>query len=149
MQVTPQQIETFRTEGWLFLPEAVSPEEADLLRQEVVSIYDQHFPELWREKSGAPRAAFAADTCNEAFRLLGAYSRLVKPVEQIFGESACLHQYKINAKSAFTGEVRQWRRDYSNWNRGDGTPEPKAMNIVPVEDDALIRLARSHRQAAE
>jgi hypothetical protein len=28
-------------------------------------------------------------------------------------------------------------------------PEPKAMNIVPVEDDALTCLARSHRQAAE
>jgi L-proline 4-hydroxylase len=105
MKLTSQQIETFHSEGWLFLPELFSPEEVDLLRREALSIYDEHRPEVWREKNGAPRTAFAAHTYNEAFRLLGAHPRLINPVEQIFGEHLYMHQYKINAKAAFTGEV--------------------------------------------
>jgi hypothetical protein len=44
---------------------------------------------------------------NEAFRLPGAHSRLIRPVEQIFGEQLYRHQFKINAKAAFDGEVGQ------------------------------------------
>jgi ectoine hydroxylase len=137
MQLRPEQIKTFHTEGWLFLPEVFGPEEVDLLRQEAVSIYDQNRPEVWREKSGAPRTAFAAHTYNEAFRLLGAHPRLIKPVEHIFGEQVYMHQYKINAKSAFTGEVWQWHQDYGTWKRDDGMPEPRAMNISVFLDEVM------------
>jgi ectoine hydroxylase len=137
MQLTPEQIKTFRTDGWLFLPKVFGPEEVDLLRQEALSIYDQDRPEVWREKSGAPRTAFAAHTYNEAFRLLGSHPRLIKPVEQIFGEPVYMHQYKINAKSAFTGEVWQWHQDYGTWKRDDGMPEPKAMNISVFLDEVM------------
>ena len=94
--------------GRLFLPELFSAEEVSLLAREAVSIYDTNRPEVWREKSGAPRTAFAAHLYNEAFGLLGAHPRMIEPVEQIFGEKVYMHQYKINAKSAFTGDVWQW-----------------------------------------
>ena len=57
MKLTPQQIEFFHREGWLFLPELFSQEEVDFLAREAVSIYDTNRPEVWREKSGAPHAA--------------------------------------------------------------------------------------------
>jgi ectoine hydroxylase len=137
MQLTQQQIETFHREGWLFLPELFSEEEVALLRREAVAIYDQERPEVWREKSGAPRTAFAAHTYNEAFRLLGAHPRLIRPVEQIFGEQLYMHQYKINAKAAFTGEVWQWHQDYGTWKRDDGMPQPRAMNISVFLDEVM------------
>jgi ectoine hydroxylase len=137
MRLTPEQIETFRTEGWLFLPELFDAEEVDLLRREAVSIYDEQRPEVWREKNGAPRTAFAAHTYNEAFRLLGAHPRLINAVEQIFGEKLYMHQYKINAKAAFTGEVWQWHQDYGTWKRDDGMPDPKAMNISVFLDEVM------------
>ena len=71
MKLTPAQLEQFHTEGWLFLPELFSQEEVDFLAREAVNIYDANRPEVWREKSGAPRTAFAAHLYNEAFRLLG------------------------------------------------------------------------------
>ena len=37
---------------------------------------------------------------------------MIEPIEQIFGEKVYMHQYKINAKSAFTGDVWQWHQDY-------------------------------------
>jgi len=92
-----------------FLPELFSQEEVALLAREAEGIYDTKRPEVWREKSGAPRTAFAAHLYNEAFRLLGAHPRMIDPVEQVFGEKVYMHQYKINAKSAFTGDVWQWQ----------------------------------------
>jgi len=85
MKLTQEQIDYFNREGWLFLPELFSQEEVDLLAREAVSIYDTDRPEVWREKSGAPRTAFAAHLYNEAFGLLGAHPRMIDPVEQIFG----------------------------------------------------------------
>ena len=151
MRLTEQQVRQFNEEGYLFLPDCFSPEEVAALRTEAVSIYDTDRPEVWREKSGAPRTAFAAHTYNEAFRLLGAHPRLINPVEQLFGEQLYMHQYKINAKSAFDGEVWQWHQDFGTWHRDDGMPEPKAMNIAVFLDEVthingpLMIVPRSHK----
>ena len=69
MRLTDEQVARFHTEGWLFLPEAFTPEEVAVLRTEAERIYRENRPEIWREKSGAPRTAFAAHTYNEAFRI--------------------------------------------------------------------------------
>jgi ectoine hydroxylase len=151
MRLTDAQIAQFETEGWLFLPELFSAEEVAVLREEAEAIYRQDRPEIWREKSGAPRTAFAAHTYNEAFRLLGAHPRMIEPIEQIFGEKLYMHQFKINAKAAFTGDVWQWHQDYGTWARDDGMPEPRAMNIAVFLDEvfpfngALMLIPKSHK----
>ena len=120
--------------------------------REAEAIYRTDRQEVWREKSGAPRTAFAAHTYNEAFRLLGAHPRLIEPVEQLFGEKVYMHQFKINAKAAFDGEVWQWHQDYGTWARDDGMPEPRAMNISVFLDEVmpingpLMLVPKSHKQ---
>src|SRR3954447_21423752 len=79
MQLTPQQLQQFRDEGWLFLPDCFSEAEVAILRDEAERIYATDRQEVWREKTGAPRTAFAAHTYNEAFRLLGNHPRLIRP----------------------------------------------------------------------
>ena len=154
MKLTQQQIDDFNREGWLFLPELFSQEEVSLLAREAERIYDTDRPEVWREKSGAPRTAFAAHLYNEAFGLLGAHPRMIDPVVQIFGEKVYMHQYKINAKSAFTGDVWQWHQDYGTWKRDDGMPEARAMNLAVFVDDVnefngpLWFIPRSHKKGA-
>jgi ectoine hydroxylase len=149
--LTEDQVRQFHDEGYLFLPEAFSAEEIAVLRQEALGIYNTDRREIWREKSGAPRTAFAAHTYNEAFELLGAHPRLIRPVEQVFGEPLYMHQFKINAKSAFDGEVWQWHQDYGTWARDDGMPKPRAMNISVFLDEVthingpLMIVPRSHR----
>jgi ectoine hydroxylase len=150
MTLTDQQVAHFHREGYLFLPELFTPEEVAVLRHEAERIYAVERPEVWREKSGAPRTAFAAHRYNEAFRLLAAHPRMIAPVEQIFGEKLYMHQFKINAKSAFTGDVWQWHQDYGTWARDDGMPEPRAMNIAVYLDEVmaingpLMLVPRSH-----
>jgi ectoine hydroxylase len=151
MRLTPEQLEAFDEEGYLFLPDCFSDAEVAALRRDAELIYDSGRPEVWQEKSGAPRTAFAAHTYNEGFRLLGAHPRLVEPVEQLFGEQLYMHQFKVNAKAAFDGDVWQWHQDYGTWARDDGMPEPRAMNISVFLDEVmpingpLMFIPRSHK----
>ena len=55
----------------------------------------------------------------------------------MFGEGVYVHQFKLNAKAAFEGDVWQWHQDYGTWARDDGMPEPRAMNIAVFLDEVL------------
>ena len=80
MPLSPAQFKAFDEDGYLFLPDCFSGEEVAALRREAELIYHSGRPEVWQEKSGAPRTAFAAHTYNEGFRLLGSHPRLIEPV---------------------------------------------------------------------
>ena len=62
-----------------------------------------------------------------------------------------MHQFKVNAKAAFNGDVWQWHQDYGVWSRDDLMPEPRAMNIALFLEDvtefngALMFIPRSHK----
>ncbi len=150
--LSDQQVRHFNEEGYLFLPETFTPDECAVLREEAESVYRQQRPEIWREKSGAPRTAFAAHLYNHAFGLLARHPRMIGPVQQLFGEPVYMHQFKINAKASFTGDVWQWHQDYGTWARDDGMPEPRAMNIAVFLDEVmpingpLMLVPRSHTE---
>jgi ectoine hydroxylase len=151
MRLSSDQIRLFDEQGFVFFPDCFSQEEAELLRGEADEILRSHRQEVWREKTGAPRTAFAAHTYNEAFRLMAHDRRLVEPLEQLFGEGVYVHQFKINAKAAFEGDVWQWHQDYGTWARDDGMPQPRAMNISIFLDEVLpingplMLIPRSHK----
>ncbi len=152
MKLTTQQIKQFEDDGWLFMPDMFSPEEVAALATEAVGIFKSDRKEIWRETNGAPRTAFAAHTYNEAFGILGRHPRLIEPLEQLFGEPVYMHQYKINAKARFDGDVWQWHQDYGTWARDDGMPEPRSMNISVFLDEVfsfngpLMLIPKSHKQ---
>lgn len=152
MKLTDAQLQEFDREGYLFFPGCFAKEEADLLREEAHAIFAMDREEVWREKSGVARTAFAAHTYNEAYRRLGRHPRLITPVEQILGGRLYMHQFKINAKAAFDGAVWQWHQDYATWYNDDDMPEPKAMNIALFLAEAnefngpLMFIPRSHRK---
>src|SRR3979411_1588729 len=151
MKLTPEQIAAFDEQGYVFFPNCFSEDEVAVLRSEADAILRTNRQEVWREKTGAPRTAFAAHTYNEAFRLLAHHPRLVEPLQQLFGEPVYVHQFKINAKAAFEGDVWQWHQDYGTWARDDGMPQPRAMNIAVFLDEvypfngALMPVPRSHK----
>lgn len=152
MPLTDEDLKKFDEEGYLFFPGWFSTQEADLLKHEAENIYGMDREEVWREGSGAPRTAFAAHHYNEGFRRLGAHPRLIKPAEQILDGPLYIHQYKVNAKAPFDGEVWQWHQDYGTWKRDDEMPEPRAMNIAVFLDDVtaangpLLFIPGSHKR---
>src|SRR5258708_17537243 len=127
MQLSPSQLQAFDEQGYLFFPDCFSEEEIAQLRDQAEAILKLDRQEVWREKTGAPRTAFAAHTFNETFHLLACHPRLVEPLRQLFGEEVYVHQFKLNAKAAFEGDVWQWHQDYGTWARDDGMPQPRAM----------------------
>ena len=152
MQLSADQLRDFDEQGYLFFPNCFSEEEIALLRDDAEAILKLDRQEVWREKTGAPRTAFAAHTFNETFRLLASHPRLVEPLRQLFGEDVYVHQFKLNAKAAFEGDVWQWHQDYGTWARDDGMPQARAMNIAVFLDEvmpingALMLISKSHKQ---
>lgn len=136
MQLSPAQIETFDRDGYLFFPSLFSPEEVRTLTDEVPRLYAQHRPENVREKgSDAVRTNFAAHLYSAPFARLARHPRMVGPVQQILDEPLYMHQFKINGKAAFDGDVWQWHQDFGTWFNDDLMPEPRAMNVAIFLDE--------------
>ncbi|SLN30930.1 phytanoyl-CoA dioxygenase family protein [Oceanibacterium hippocampi] len=151
MRLNETELKRFDEDGYLFFPGKFTPAEAAMLKREAETVYATDRKEVWRESSGVARTAFAAHTYNEGFRRLGAHPRLIEPVRQLLGGEVYMHQYKVNAKAAFDGDVWQWHQDYGTWKRDDEMPEPRAMNIAVFLDDVtaangpLLFIPGSHK----
>ena len=146
------QLQQFDTEGWLFFKNVFDAEEIALLNEEAHRIFAMDREEVFRESDGkTARTAFAAQNYNNAFHCLGRHPRLVGPVRQLLGGDVYMHQFKVNAKAAFNGDVWQWHQDFGTWHRDDGMPEPRAMNIALFLEDvtefngALMFIPKSHK----
>jgi ectoine hydroxylase len=155
MKLTPEQLNRFERDGYLFFPSLFSEREMAVLLAEIPGIYRQHRPEIVREKgSDAVRTVFAGHLINEAFAKLGRHPRMIQPVVQYFGEPVYMHQFKINGKQAFDGDVWQWHQDYGTWKNDDDMPEPRAMNVAVFLDEVnefngpLLFIPGSHKLGA-
>ncbi len=152
MKLNTEQIAQYERDGYIFFPSLFTPTEMKVLLDEVPNIYAEQRPEIVREKDGkTPRTSFAAHTYNDAFAKLGRHPRMVDPVQQLFGEAVYMHQFKINGKQAFDGDVWQWHQDFGTWHRDDGMPEARAMNVAIFLDEVnefngpLLFIPGSHK----
>jgi ectoine hydroxylase len=63
-----------------------------------------------------------------------------------------MHQFKINGKMAFEGDVWQWHQDYGTWLNDDLMPTERAMNVAIFLDDVnpfngpLMFIPGSHKK---
>jgi len=136
MRLTPQQLEQFDREGFLFFPGLFTLPEIKVLLDEVPRLYAQQRPENVREKTGGVvRTNFAAHMYSKPFATLARHPRMLEPVMQMYGEGLYMHQFKINGKMAFDGDVWQWHQDYGTWVNDDFMPEPRAMNVAIFLDE--------------
>jgi ectoine hydroxylase len=155
MKLTAEQIARFDRDGYLFFPSLFTPGEIRVLNDEVPNLYAQQRPENVREKGKeAVRTNFAAHMYSEPFARLARHPRMVEPVTQVFGEPVYMHQFKINGKAAFDGDVWQWHQDYGTWMNDDLMPEARAMNVAIFLDEVnefngpLMFIPGSHKQGA-
>ena len=70
----------------------------------------------------------------------------------LLGEALYMHQFKINGKMAFEGDVWQWHQDYGTWLNDDLMPTERAMNVAIFLDDVnefngpLMFIPGSHKK---
>jgi ectoine hydroxylase len=153
MKLTPEQRAQFERDGYLFFPGHFSPEETRALTDAVPDLYSKREAFNVREKgSDAVRTNFAAHLISEPFARLARHPRMVGPVMDLFDEEVYMHQFKINGKMAFEGDVWQWHQDYGTWLNDDLMPTERAMNVAIFLDDVnehngpLMFIPGSHRK---
>jgi ectoine hydroxylase len=153
MRLNRQQIDQFEREGYLFFPGQFSADETRVLTAAVPELYARREAYNVREKgSDAVRTNFAAHLISAPFARLARHPRMVQPVMDLLGEELYMHQFKINGKMAFEGDVWQWHQDYGTWLNDDQMPTERAMNVAIFLDDVnefngpLMFIPGSHRK---
>ena len=136
MKLSPEQLAQFDRDGYLFFPGLFTPQETQTLTDSVPALYSRREAYNVRERgSDAVRTNFAAHLYSEPFAKLARHPRMLEPVAQLLGEDLYMHQFKINGKMAFDGDVWQWHQDYGTWVNDDHMPEPRAMNVAIFLDE--------------
>ena len=153
MKLSAEQHIQFERDGYLFFPAHFSAQETQNLLDAVPELYSRREDYNVREKGkDAVRTNFAAHLYSEPFAKLARHPRMIEPVEDLLGEKLYMHQFKINGKMAFEGDVWQWHQDYGTWLNDDHMPTERAMNIAIFLDDVtehngpLMFIPGSHKK---
>ena len=153
MNLTLEQRNRFEKEGYLFFPSLFSQEEVQYLVATVPELYERREEYNYREKKGnVVRTNFAAHLYSKPFAKLARHPRMIKPVEDLLQENLYMHQFKINGKMAFEGDVWQWHQDYGTWFNDDLMPTARAMNVAVFLDEVtefngpLLFIPGSHKK---
>ena len=153
MRLSPAQIAQFDRDGYLFFPGLFQRNEIDRLNAAVPELYSRREAYNVRERgSEAVRTNFAAHLYSAPFARLARHPRMIEPVEDLLGEQLYMHQFKINGKMAFEGDVWQWHQDYGTWLNDDLMPTERAMNVAVFLDDVnpyngpLMFIPGSHKK---
>ena len=153
MHLTKEQKEVFDKEGYLFFPSHLSQKEIQYLSSAVPELYKIREEYNFREKgSDAVRTNFAAHLYSTPFAKLARHPRMIQPVEDLLQEKLYMHQFKINGKMAFEGDVWQWHQDYGTWFNDDLMPSARAMNVAIFLDEVtefngpLLFIPGSHKK---
>ena len=153
MKLTPEQKEQFERDGYLFFPGLFTPDETRTLTDAVPELYSRQEDYNVRERgTNSVRTNFAAHMYSAPFARLGRHPRMIEPVEDLLGEKLYMHQFKINGKMAFEGDVWQWHQDYGTWKNDDLMPTERAMNIAIFLDEVnefngpLMFIPGSHKK---
>ena len=153
MYLTKEQKEAFDKEGYLFFPSLFSQKEIQYLSSAVPELYEIREEYNFREKrSDAVRTNFAAHLYSTPFAKLARHPRMIQPIEDLLQEKLYMHQFKINGKMAFEGDIWQWHQDYGTWFNDDLMPSARAMNVAIFLDEVtefngpLLFIPGSHRK---
>ena len=146
MRLTKAQLEQFDREGYLFFPGQFTPAETRTLTAAVPELYARREAYNVREKgSDAVRTNFAAHLSSAPFARLARHPRMVLPVQDLLGEKLYMHQFKINGKMAFEGDVWQWHQDYGTW-KNDDCADRAPMNGASFSTTHRVQPADFFRQ---
>ena len=116
--------------GYLPFPDEFTREEMKALTDEVPR-WKAGARTTTSAKKGIRRShEFRRAHYSKPFAKLARHPRMVQPVIDLFDEEVYMHQFKINGKMAFEGDVWQWHQDYGTWLNDDLMPTERATNVA-------------------
>ncbi len=150
MRLTHEQLDEYYDKGVLIIPDKFTAEECSMMRRELRNLAKPGIPGVVLEENGLVRALHGCHMQSNIFEGLTHHAHMLEPVLQILNTDVYVHQFKINMKLAFGGELWPWHQDYIFWKYEDGMPESHVVNIAVFLDDItefngpLFLLPRSH-----
>jgi len=124
------QLDAYRENGYLLIPEVFSPDEAALMLDEMHRVIDEDCPRRILEKNGMVRSFFSPGDGSELFDGITRCERLVIPSRQLIGDEVYVHQSKLNSKHAMLGDWWDWHQDYTYWAQDDGMAAPDVLTAM-------------------
>ena len=156
MKLSSKQLKSYINNGFLLIKNIFLTEEIDTLLKAIsYSIKDQKTNLeglVLEENKRSIRTINGLHLKYNIFKELCCCPKLLLPTKQLLGDKDLyVHQFKINFKEGFTGDIWDWHQDYIYWLKGDGMPEPKAISVAILLDDVtefngpLMFIHKSHK----
>ena len=152
MYITDQQIQDYRRDGFLLVPDLFSPAEVQAMKAELPALFAEDSPERVMEKeTGVVRSVYGSHRKSDVFARMVRDPRLLVPSQRLLDDEVYVHQFKVNAKLAFRGEVWEWHQDYIFWRNEDGMPTARVVTLALFLDEVnefngpLLFVPGSHR----
>ena len=159
MKINQEQLEDYLDKGFLLIEDVFSIEEIEVILRVIneainnQQINPTHFEGLVLEENKTSiRTINGLHLKYTIFKELCCHPRLLLLAQKLVRDkNLYVHQFKVNFKEAFTGDIWDWHQDYIYWLKGDGMPEAKAISVALFLDDVtefngpLMFIPKSHK----
>ena len=153
MQLSIENINFFKSNGYLFFDKLFSNKEISNLRIAVEEVCDSNGENITPELNGTGvRMIHGTHTYNNSFSNLCRHPRIVEPAEQLLNSQIYIHQSRLNLNKGLGTGGFDWHQDYATWKDIDGLKEPRALMIAVFIDNVtaangpLLFIPKSHTE---
>ncbi len=134
MRLAEEQVGEYEAKGWTVAPDALRPEECQVLETAAFEVLERPGLEVARESDGKPHVCWGMHLFDERLTTLTRHPAILGPAEQLLGNKVFVHQSRINIKQT-GGSIVEWHQDYGTYHRVDGIPRPHGIMIAVFLDD--------------
>ncbi|MGQ0715872.1 MAG: phytanoyl-CoA dioxygenase family protein [Pseudonocardiales bacterium] len=135
-ELTPGQIEQYAEQGFLLISDLMH-NEVGVIRENIERSATDTTSGRKLEKDGHTLQGLrGTHLANEFFARLVRHPKILIPAQRLLDSDVYVHQFKINMKRAFKGDMWRWHQDFSYWHHEDGMPAPQALTAVIFIDRA-------------
>jgi len=152
MKLSQEQLTTYENDGLLLFPGFFEAEEVAAMQAETERLMTTDVPGLvFEQDDKTVRALHGCHLYSDFFDRLVRHPRMLELGRRLVDDDVYVHQFKINVKAAFGGDVWPWHQDYVFWLKEDGMPTPRVTNLAIFLDEVnefngpLCLIPGSHR----
>ncbi|HEY8665396.1 MAG TPA: phytanoyl-CoA dioxygenase family protein [Tepidisphaeraceae bacterium] len=136
-QWTPQQLNDFNRDGYLFAPMLFNTEEMKLLID--IAKADKEMAEggwvMKDAQGGESKLNLSSELRDDIYSAIVHSGRIVEPIRQILADEVYHWHHKMMLKEPFVGGAWEWHQDYGYWY-GDNCLFPNMISCMIAVDRA-------------
>lgn len=133
--LTEKQIASYHRDGYLLLTDVFTTDEISALASEAELMRDGSSQRILEQDGQLVRSVYGVHLLSDLFARLNQDARALTPAMQLLEDDVYVHQTQLNPKASFRGDVWEWHQDFLFWQREDGMPTPRVINVSVFLDD--------------